>query len=57
VKLRHRSPAVRARIAASAGRLALDLDQAVYGVAPGQTAVVYEGDVVVGSGVVSGSAA
>jgi tRNA-specific 2-thiouridylase len=57
VKLRHRSPAVPARIAAGAGRLSLDFDQAVYGVAPGQTAVVYEGDVVVGAGVVSGSAA
>ena len=57
VKLRYRSPAVPARIAAGAGSFSLDLEQAVYGVAPGQTAVVYEGDVVVGSGVVSDSTA
>ncbi len=57
VKLRYRSPAVPARIVAGAGGFSLDFDEAVYGVAPGQTAVVYEGDVVVGSGVVSASAA
>jgi tRNA-specific 2-thiouridylase len=57
VKLRYRSPAVPARIVAGAGGFSLDLDHAVYGVAPGQTAVVYEGDVVVGSGVVSDSTA
>jgi tRNA-uridine 2-sulfurtransferase len=57
VKLRYRSPAVPARIVAGAGGFSLDLDHAVYGVARGQTAVVYEGDVVVGSGVVSDSTA
>jgi tRNA-uridine 2-sulfurtransferase len=57
VKLRYRSPAVPARIVAGAGGFSLEFDEAVYGVAPGQTAVVYEGDVVVGSGVVSASAA
>jgi len=31
----------------------LTLDEPVYGVAPGQTAVLYEGDAVVGAGVVS----
>jgi tRNA-uridine 2-sulfurtransferase len=57
VKLRYRSPAVPTRIVPAAGGFSLDLDRAVYGVAPGQTAVIYEGDVVVGSGVVSGSTA
>jgi tRNA-uridine 2-sulfurtransferase len=57
VKLRYRSPAVPAKVIADNGGFTLELDEAVYGVAPGQTAVVYEGDVVVGSGVVSSSAA
>jgi tRNA-uridine 2-sulfurtransferase len=57
VKLRYRSPAVPARVSAARSGFALDLELPVYGVAPGQTAVVYDGDVVVGSGVVSSSAA
>jgi tRNA-uridine 2-sulfurtransferase len=55
VKLRYRSPAVPAAVQASADGFALELESPVYGVAPGQTAVVYEGDVVVGSGVVRAS--
>jgi tRNA-specific 2-thiouridylase len=57
VKLRYRSPAVPARVSVARDGFTLDLELPVYGVAPGQTAVVYEGDVVVGSGVVSGSTA
>ncbi|HET7855256.1 MAG TPA: tRNA 2-thiouridine(34) synthase MnmA [Gaiellaceae bacterium] len=57
VKLRYRSPAVPARVSAARGGFELDLELPVYGVAVGQTAVVYDGDVVVGSGVVSGSTA
>ena len=30
----------------------LELDRPVYGVAPGQTAVLYEGDAVVGAGLI-----
>jgi tRNA-uridine 2-sulfurtransferase len=55
VKLRYRSPAVPADVQASADGFELELESPVYGVAPGQTAVVYEGDVVVGSGVVRAS--
>ena len=55
VKLRYRSPAVPAAVQASADGFELELDSPVYGVAPGQTAVVYEGDVVIGSGVVRAS--
>ena len=55
VKLRYRSPAVPAAVQASADGFELELESPVYGVAPGQTAVVYEGDVVVGSGVVRAS--
>jgi tRNA-specific 2-thiouridylase len=57
VKLRYRSPAVPADVEASADGFELALDSPVYGVAQGQTAVVYEGDVVVGSGVVRASSA
>jgi tRNA U34 2-thiouridine synthase MnmA/TrmU len=32
------------------GGFQLELDEAAYGVAPGQTAVLYEDDVVVGAG-------
>ena len=56
-KLRYRSPAVPAAVEASADGFELALDSPVYGVARGQTAVVYEGDVVVGSGVVRASTA
>jgi tRNA-specific 2-thiouridylase len=53
-KLRYRSPAVAASVEAGSGRrFRLRLDEPAYGVAPGQTAVLYEGDVVVGSGLVS----
>jgi tRNA-specific 2-thiouridylase len=52
-KLRYRSPAVPARVLASDGGFELELDEPAYGVAPGQAAVLYEGDAVVGCGVVS----
>ena len=52
-KLRYRTPPVAAHVEASGRRLRLDLDEPVYGVAPGQTAVLYEGDAVVGVGVIS----
>ena len=52
-KLRYRTPPVAAHVEASGRRLRLDLDEPVYGVAPGQTAVLYEGDAVVGAGVIS----
>jgi tRNA-uridine 2-sulfurtransferase len=54
-KVRYRSPAAPARVSASGEGFLLDFDAPVYGVATGQTAVVYEGDVVVGSGVIRSS--
>jgi len=51
-KLRYRSEAVPARIHLYEGGFRLELDQPVYGVAPGQAAVLYEDDVVVGAGVI-----
>jgi tRNA-specific 2-thiouridylase len=57
-KLRYRSPAIGATVVPTDGGFRLELDELVYGVAVGQTAVLYEGDAVVGAGpIVSSSAA
>lgn len=56
-KLRHRSPAVPAAVVAEPGGFRLELEQPVFAVARGQTAVLYDGDVVVGSGVISATGA
>jgi len=58
VKLRYRSPAVDASIEPTAQGFRLTLDTPAYGVARGQAAVLYDGDAVVGCGLVttSGSA-
>jgi len=52
-KLRYRSPAVPARVTTTPRGFRLDLEQPAYAVARGQTAVLYEDDVVVGAGVIS----
>jgi tRNA-specific 2-thiouridylase len=57
VKLRYRSPAVAAIVHAAPGGFELELETPVYGVARGQTAVVYDGDAVVGAGTVAASEA
>jgi tRNA-uridine 2-sulfurtransferase len=51
-KLRYRSPAVSATVEPKGGGFRLELDEPVFGVAPGQAAVLYEGDVVVGAGLI-----
>jgi tRNA-specific 2-thiouridylase len=56
VKLRYRSPAVSGQVTHVGRRLRISLDEPAYAVAPGQTAVLYEGDAVVGSGVVTAAA-
>jgi tRNA-specific 2-thiouridylase len=56
VKLRYGSSPVRASVAQSNGGFALDLDEPAYGVAPGQFAVVYDADAVVGAGAIEGVA-
>jgi tRNA-specific 2-thiouridylase len=54
VKLRYRSRAVPCRVAAEeAGRVELDLLEPVDGAAPGQTACLLRGDVVVGWGTIA----
>jgi tRNA-uridine 2-sulfurtransferase len=52
-KLRYRSEPVAATVALDEGGFRLRLDEPVYGVAPGQAAVLYEGDVVVGAGLLT----
>jgi tRNA-specific 2-thiouridylase len=52
-KLRYRSPAVAASVAPRTGGFTLELDEPAYGVARGQAAVLYEGDAVVGCGLIS----
>jgi tRNA-specific 2-thiouridylase len=52
-KLRYRSPAVSASVEETATGFRLRLDEPAFGVARGQAAVLYDGDVVVGSGLVT----
>jgi tRNA-specific 2-thiouridylase len=52
-KVRYRSPAVEATVIRVPRGFRLELDEPVYGVAAGQTAVLYEDDCVVGAGLVS----
>jgi tRNA-specific 2-thiouridylase len=53
-KLRYRSPAVPASVEQTDDdRFSLRLDRPAYGVAAGQTAVLYDGDAVVGAGTIT----
>jgi tRNA-specific 2-thiouridylase len=52
-KLRYRSPALAASVTPVPEGFALTLDEPAYGVAKGQVAVLYDGDAVVGSGVIA----
>jgi tRNA U34 2-thiouridine synthase MnmA/TrmU len=53
-KLRYRSPAVPVRVRPTDGGFRLELEQPAYGVAPGQSAVLYDEDgAVVGSGAIA----
>ncbi len=54
-KLRYRSPAVRARVEPTDHGFRLELDEPAYGVAAGQAAVLYDGDAVVGYGLITAS--
>ena len=53
VKWRYRSAAVAARVTAREGGFRVELDEPAGGVAAGQAAVLYEGDVIVGAGLIS----
>jgi tRNA-uridine 2-sulfurtransferase len=52
-KLRYRSAAVPARVSASNGGFALELGEPAHAVATGQIAALYDGDAVVGAGVIT----
>jgi tRNA-specific 2-thiouridylase len=52
-KLRYRTDPVWATVRAGEEGFTLDLDEPVAGVAPGQAAVLYDGDAVVGAGVIA----
>jgi tRNA-uridine 2-sulfurtransferase len=54
-KLRYRSPAVAASVEPTQDGFRLEFDEPAYAVATGQTAVVYEDGVVVGSGTITSS--
>jgi len=54
-KLRYRSEAIAGRVTPRASGFRIDLDQPFYGVATGQVAVLYDGDAVVGAGLIAGS--
>jgi tRNA-uridine 2-sulfurtransferase len=56
-KLRYRSPAVTSDVTPTSRGFRLELDAPAYGVAPGQTAVLYDGDAVVGCGTVTSARA
>jgi len=53
-QVRHRAEPVGAAVDAAPGGFALRLDEPAYGVAPGQVAVLYVDDAVVGAGIVTG---
>jgi tRNA-specific 2-thiouridylase len=55
-KLRHRSPATPARVEPAGRGFRVSLDRPAFGVAPGQAAVLYEDDVVVGAGLIASAA-
>ena len=54
-KLRYRSPALPADVEETRDGFQLHFDEPAYGVATGQTAVVYEEDAVIGSGTIASS--
>jgi tRNA-specific 2-thiouridylase len=54
-KLRYRSPAVGATVERTPRGFRLELDEPAFGVAAGQAAVLYDGDAVVGYGLITGS--
>jgi tRNA-specific 2-thiouridylase len=53
-KLRYRTPAIPATVQPVGDGFSLTLDEPAYGVAPGQAAVLYEDDAVVGAGIIEG---
>jgi tRNA-uridine 2-sulfurtransferase len=55
-KVRYRSPTLGADVTPIEGGFRLSLDEPAYGVAPGQAAVLYDGDAIVGAGTIAADA-
>jgi tRNA-specific 2-thiouridylase len=56
-RVRHRAPRVAARVVpAAAGQMAIELREPQYAVTPGQSVVLYQGERVVGGGVIASAA-
>lgn len=51
VQTRYRAPFVSARVTSEAGNWSLELDEEVRAITPGQSAVIYDGERVVGGGI------
>jgi len=52
VQLRYRSPALPGRVTQTGDVWRIELDEPAYGVAPGQSAVLYQGDLVAAAGII-----
>ncbi len=53
LQIRYRSQAVPARVVATNGRLELELNESARAITPGQSGVIYDGDKLLGGGVLS----
>jgi len=54
VKIRYRTPQVRAKVLPDGSAARVEFKEAVTGISPGQSAVFYQGDRVLGGGVITG---
>ncbi|MBN1505697.1 MAG: tRNA 2-thiouridine(34) synthase MnmA [Sedimentisphaerales bacterium] len=53
-RVRYRSPEVKARIRTEGDRILLEFEEPQFAVTPGQSAVLYDGDIVLGGGIIDG---
>lgn len=55
VKVRYNSPVTRAVVTPAGASLGIEFAEPIFGVAPGQSAVCYQGDIVIGGGIIGGT--
>ncbi len=55
VKIRYNAPASRALVTPEGASLSIEFAEPIFGAAPGQSAVCYQGDIVVGGGIIGGT--